>query len=103
MSKTIDLQVEKSRSLIEGYRNNLAELQAKGVTAAQLDKMEEDVKKLLAAGEECDRLRAELAEKVRLANAILQTVKDDFLDKKKIVKSSYDQEVWQRYGIHDKR
>ncbi len=103
MSKTIDLQVEKSRSLIEGYRNNLAELQAKGVTAAQLDKMEEDVKKLLAAGEECDRLRAELAEKVSLANAILQTVKDDFLDKKKIVKSSYDQEVWQRYGIHDKR
>ncbi|MBQ9556575.1 MAG: hypothetical protein IJV05_10160 [Muribaculaceae bacterium] len=103
MSKTIDLQVEKSRSLIEGYRNNLAELQAKGVTAAQLDKMEEDLKKLRAAGEECDRLRAELSEKVNQTNALLQTVKDDFLEQKKVVKSSYDQEAWQRYGIMDKR
>jgi len=103
MSKTIDLQVEKSRSLIEGYRKNMNELQARGVTAAQLDKMEEDLKKLLAAGEECDRMRAQLSEKVRNMNAILQTVKDEFLEQKKIVKSAYDQTAWQRYGIMDKR
>ena len=89
--------------LIEGYRKNLAELQAKGVTAAQLDKMEEDLKRLIAAGEECDNMRAMLAEKVRNTNAILQNVKDDFLEQKKIVKSNYDQEAWQRYGIADKR
>lgn len=103
MSKTIDLQVEKSRSLIEGYRNNLAELQARGVTAAQLDAMEQNIKQLIAAGEECDQLRATLTQKVRAANAILQTVKDEFLEQKKIVKSAYDPQDWQRYGIMDKR
>jgi len=103
MSKTIDLQVEKSRSLIEGYRKNLSELQARGVTAAQLDGMEENIKKLIAAGEECEKMRAELSEKVRNMNAILQAVKDEFLAQKQIVKTAYDQEAWHRYGIMDKR
>ena len=98
MSKTIDLQVEKSRSLIEGYRSHLSELQGD-----QLDRMEQNIQRLIAAGEECDRMRAALSEKVRDTNAILQAVKDEFLQQKQIVKAAYDQEDWRRYGIMDKR
>lgn len=103
MSKTIDLQVEKSRSLIEGYRSHLSELQGRGVSADQLDRMEQNIQRLFAAGEECDRMRAALNEKVRDTNAILQAVKDEFLQQKQIVKAAYDQEDWRRYGIMDKR
>lgn len=103
MSKTIDLQVEKSRSLIEGYRSHLSELQGRGVSADQLDRMDQNIQRLIAAGEECDRMRAALSEKVRDTNAILQAVKDEFLQQKQIVKAAYDQEDWRRYGIMDKR
>lgn len=103
MSKTIDLQVEKSRSLIEGYRNSLNELQALGVTEAQLDSMEKNLEKLTAAGKECDELRNTLSEKVRTTNALMEIVKNEFIEQKKIVKNAYDQEAWQRYGIMDKR
>ena len=68
MSKTIDLQVEKSRSLIEGYRSHLSELQGRGASADQLDRMEQNIQRLIAAGEECDRMRAALSEKVRDTN-----------------------------------
>jgi len=103
MSKTIDLQVEKSRLLIEGYRKHLDELKNKGVNPQQLDKMEADLKALKAAGQECELIRANLAEKVRNMNDILQTVKDDFQEQKMLVKSAYEQPQWVRYGIMDKR
>ena len=103
MSKTIDLQVEKSRSLIGGYRAHIDELRDKGVNTQQRDKMEADLGRLIAAGEQCDQMRAQLSEQVRQMNEILQTVKDDFLEQKKIVKSAYEQPQWQRYGVLDKR
>ncbi len=103
MSKTIDLQVEKSHMLITGYRNNLKQLQPHGVTAAQLDKMEADLKALQAAGEECEALRATLSGKVRRMNEILAQVKQDFLQQKHIVKSNYGIDQWPHYGIQDKR
>ena len=39
MSKTIELQVEKSRVLIEGLRKNLAGLGDKGIRQEELDVM----------------------------------------------------------------
>jgi len=103
MSKTIDLQVEKSRELIKGYRQHIAELQSKGVTAQQLDKMEADLARLEVAGEECDRLRAQLGEKVHAMNEILQKVKEDFQEQKKLVKTNYEQPYWLKFGIQDRR
>jgi len=103
MSKTIDLQVEKSATLIKGLRKNLSQLTGKGIAADQLDVMEADLEKLKKANEECDKMRAELSVKVKAMNAILASVKDEFAEKKKVIKGYYPQEQWFNFGVLDKR
>jgi len=103
MSKTIDLQIEKSRTLIDCLRNNLAELAGKGIQTNELDGMDEQLKALSEANAECDALRAELSQKVKNMNGILKQVKDAFAEKKKIIKGNYLQEEWSRLGVMDKR
>ena len=103
MSKTIELQIEKSRVLIEGLRNHVAELSDKGISVDQLDQMTARLADLKAANEECDALRAELSNKVKNMNKVLLEVKDSFATKKKVIKGYYPQEEWSRYGVMDKR
>jgi len=103
MSKTIDLQIEKSRTLIAGIRKNLNELSSKGFSAAELDKMSLDLDKLKVAHEECEAIRASLSEKVKHVNNIMAQVKDIYADKKKTIKGYYPQEEWLRFGVVDKR
>lgn len=103
MSKTIETQIEKSRILIDGLRNNISALADKGVTAAELDRMDGSLDMLREANRECDELRAALSEKVRGMNTILLSVKEAFAEKKRVVKGHYPKEEWMRYGVQDKR
>lgn len=103
MSKTVDLQIEKCRILIEGLRRNMAEVADKGINAQQLDELERNLGSLKEAGQECDAMRAELAEKVKRMNKILVSVKNAFIDTKKKIKSNYPQYEWAKYGVMDKR
>jgi len=103
MSKTIEVQIDKSLALIKGYKKNLEELSKRGITSASLDSMEEDLKALKEANDECDAIRKQLAEKVKKMNGILLRVKEDYQEKKKVVKGYYPQEEWQKYGVPDKR
>lgn len=103
MSKTIELQVEKSRALLEGLRAHVDELRPWGPSEADLGAMERDVEALRKVGEECDALRAELSQKVKAMNGVLRTVKDAYLERKKAVKVHFPQEQWARYGVADKR
>ncbi len=103
MSKTIDLQIEKSRVLIEGLRRNMNALHDKGFSNEQLDAMSAELAKLHEASEECDRMREAVSAKVKNTNSILAGVKEKFAESKKIIKDFYPQEEWIRYGVHDKR
>lgn len=103
MSKTIDLQIEKCRILIEGLRHNLSEVADKGINANGLDELERNIGLLNEAAKECDALRADLAERVKRMNKILVSVKDSFIDTKKKIKSNYPQYDWAKYGVMDKR
>ncbi len=103
MAKTIDLQVQKSRMLIEGLRANISEFSDKGISLDDLDRMNEMINKLDEANKECDAIRESLRLKVKDMNDILQNVKTDFAEKKKIVKGYYLQEQWAKYGVMDKR
>jgi len=103
MSKTIELQIEKSRGLIQGLRKHLKEQGEQGFTAAQVDQMERELDELERANAECDRLREELSPKVKHMNAVLLTVKTAYTDRKKTLKGYYPQERWQDYGVPDKR
>lgn len=102
MSKTVEQQIEKSRSLIEGLRKHLSEGRG-GVTHEEINQMEQKLQELTTANAECDRLRAELSPKVKLMNDILAAVKVAYADNKKTIKGFYPQERWADYGVPDKR
>ena len=103
MSKTIELQIEKSRVLIEGLSKNIDALAGKGISDSSLQSMTKDLAQLALANEECDRVREELSQKVKHMNEILTSVKEAFAEKKRIIKTSYPQELWIKYGVQDKR
>ena len=59
MSKTIEQQIEKSRMLITGFRRNINVLSDRGVTEAELNAMDVELRKLVEINAECDKLREE--------------------------------------------
>ncbi len=103
MAKTTDIQIEKSRNLIGGLRRHLSERGATGFTIGDIDQMEQAVSQLAEASAEVDRLREELAPKVKHMNEIMLHVKTDYAEYKKKLKGYYPQERWFDYGIPDKR
>ena len=103
MAKTVELQIEKSRNLIEGARKHLQSGAGGGFTASEIDDMERTLNELAAANAECDRLRAELSPKVKHMNDVLAQVKNAYAEKKKVLKGYYPQEQWAAYGVPDKR
>jgi predicted transcriptional regulator len=102
MSKTVEIQIEKSRNLVEGLRKHLKGIGG-GVTNEEINAMEKAVSELQSANAEVDRLREELAPKVKHMNAAMARVKESYTDKKKTLKGYYPQERWMDYGIPDKR
>ena len=102
MSQTVELQIEKSRHLIEGLRKHLKGIGG-GVTNEEINAMEQAVSSLEAANAEVDRLREELAPKVKQVNAMMTHVKETYTEKKKTLKGYYPQERWMEYGVPDKR
>lgn len=103
MSKTIELQIEKSSNLIAGLRKHLNGGVGGGITPQEIDEMEQSLAELTAANQEVDRLREELQPKVKRMNEILSQVKTAYTEQKKTLKGYYPQERWLDYGIPDKR
>lgn len=102
MSKTIEIQIEKSRNLIGGLHKHLND-GGSGITSEEISAMEQSLALLEQANEECDRLRSELSVKVKRMNQILAEVKGSFAENKKMLKGYYPQEQWMTYGVPDKR
>ena len=75
MSKTIELQIEKSQTLIEGFNRNIAELRSKGVRDESLNAMSNDLVTLKKINDECDALREDLSVKVKEMNVVLKRVR----------------------------
>ena len=103
MSKTVEIQIEKSRSLIEGLRRHVREMGERGISNTEINEMEKTVAMLTDANAEVDRLRAELTPKVKKMNDLMTIVKASYAESKKTLKGYYPQERWPDYGIPDKR
>ncbi len=103
MSKTTEIQIEKSRNLIEGLRRHVREMGEKGVSTSEINEMEKTLAVLSEANAEVDRLRDELTPKVKKMNELLALVKASYAESKKTLKGYYPQERWSEYGIPDKR
>ena len=102
MSKTIEIQIEKSRNLIEGLRKHLNGIGG-SVTNDEIIGMEQAVRELEVINSEVERLRQEIAPKVKHMNEVMASVKASYIEKKRILKGYYPQERWAEYGIPDKR
>ena len=103
MSKAVEIQIEKSRNLVEGLRRHVKEMGEHGVTNDEINAMEQAVKQLEAANAEVDRLREDLKPKVKVMNDVMNRVKEAYTEKKKTLKGYYPQERWMDYGVPDKR
>ena len=103
MSKTVDIQIEKSQNLIQGLRKHVKENGEKDFTVTEIASLEESLKQLQAANEEVTRLREELSPKVKHMNEVFDAVKGVHKDLKTKLKGLYPQEQWAEYGIPDKR
>ena len=103
MSKTTEVQIEKSRNLIEGLRRHVREMGERGISSTEINEMEKTVAMLTDANAEVERLRAELTPKVKKMNDLMTIVKASYAESKKTLKGYYPQERWPDYGIPDKR
>ena len=103
MSKTTEIQIEKSRNLIEGLRRHVSEMGERGVSNNEINQMEKTVELLSEASAEVDRLREELSPKVKKMNDLMALVKASYAESKKSLKGYYPQDRWLEYGIPDKR
>ena len=103
MSKTVEIQIEKSRNLIEGLRRHVREMGERGISSTEINEMEKTVAMLTDANAEVERLRAELTPKVKKMNDLMTIVKASYAESKKTLKGYYPQERWPDYGIPDKR
>lgn len=103
MSKTIDIQIEKSTRLIDALKKHIAEFQDKGVSLAGLDDMAEQLKRLEESSKAAEDLRAKLSAQVRNTNNILADCKKAYTETKQVVRNNYPQEEWINYGVIDKR
>lgn len=103
MSKTVDIQIEKSQNLIQGLRKHLKENGEKDFTETVIASLEDALKQLQAANEEVIRLREELSPKVKHMNEVFDAIRASHKELKQKLKSFYPQERWAEYGIPDKR
>ena len=103
MSKTVETQIEKSRSLVEGLRRHVREMGERGVTNDEINALEQVVKELEVANAEVDSLREQLTPKVKNMKIAMDRVKEVYTERKKTIKGYYPQERWMDYGVPDKR
>ncbi len=87
MSKTTEIQIEKSRNLIEGLRRHVREMGERGVSNNEINEMEKTVAMLSEANAEVDRLREELTPKVKKMNDLMVLVKASYAESKKTLKT----------------
>lgn len=77
MAKTIEIQLEKSRTFVKGVKRHITEMGERGVTNEEIAKFENNLSTLEQQSAEVDKIRAELSEKVKHMNATFMTVKED--------------------------
>lgn len=103
MGKTVNEQIAKGRSLVEGLSQNLAELESKGITAEMVAKLEDLCNQTQQKGAEQDKLNEEYHAKTAEVSALMAALKGTINEVKGIIKPHYLPTEWIKYGIQDKK
>jgi len=88
---------------MKGLQKHIAEKGEKGITSQEIATIETAIEQLGAINVEVDNIRGDLSEKIRHMNEILNNIKEIYKEKKMIIKGYYPQELWDVYGVPDKR
>ena len=103
MSKTFETNAEKALAMASCLKKHFNEVESLGISREVLNKLESNAKKAIDMNKEVDALRETVSEKLHKANEKLSEVKDLAMNYRKIIKMSFPQDKWGRYGIMDKR
>jgi len=103
MSKTFETNAQKALSLAEGLKKNYSDVKGLGVSEASLDSLKEEALKAIEMTREVDSMQEAISKRRAEANAQLLKVKDEAMKLRKMIKSSFPQEKWAKYGLMDKR
>ena len=96
-------QLEKSKLIITGIKRNQRMGRDAGVSDVELQKLEDDCRRLEAMSAELDRMQEEYRRKSEKAHGVLDDLKQHTKEVKRVVKAKYDQTWWTKFGIPDKR
>lgn len=103
MGKTVNEQIAKGRSLVEGIRSNLAELESRGITAETIEKLEKLCNQTEEKGAEQDKLNEEYHRKTAEVSSLMAALKGSINEIKGMIKPHYLPTEWIKYGILDKK
>lgn len=103
MSITILNEIDKAKVLADGLRKNLDKVQSLGVTAQQLDRLEQTYGELKSKDDALEALRRQATLRVRENNEMLADLKAQMLAVRKVVKEHFPQQEWLAFGVQDKR
>lgn len=103
MSKTYSDQVEKANMLVQGLKRNLEQVENRGISREQINRLEVAAGEAARMNAEVEALRLEVSQKAASANKKLAEVKNGIQNAKQIIKRCFDQERWPDFGVMDKR
>ena len=103
MSKTVDIQIEKCRNLLNGLKKHLNESGDTSISYETLEATKSALNELETRSKEVDAIREQLNAKVKDVNLRLDQMKQLYGEQKKIIKGRYPMDRWADYGVPDKR
>lgn len=103
MSVTNLNEIDKADVLVAGLRKHLAEVKGIGITADDLNRLEEAAKTLRQKDAEVDELRRDVSLKVHKNMELIADMKAQMLAMRQAIKGRYPQNEWIKYGVQDKR
>ena len=103
MSKTYLMHLDKTKSLISGFKANYNVVKEYGISQENLSELEDAVREAEKLNQEVEQKRAEVNAIVPVANKKLTEIKNITAGWKRMIKSKIDKEKWINFGIMDKR
>ena len=103
MNKIYSDPIEKAQLLIEGLKKNRSYLETKGYDLSVIERLEKACEEMTREGEAV-AIEEEALSKHRVrCHSILSGLKRDLYAGKNGIKTMFDQEQWNQYGVPDKR
>ncbi|GIZ14060.1 hypothetical protein [Capnocytophaga catalasegens] len=95
--------VSQGNLMNSGLKNNLKEVSKRGLESDFIEELEKLLVEAIEENNQQEKLKAELKNKTKSFNEIVEKIQSKMSEAKKVVKLSIDQSLWKEFGINDKR